>query len=162
MRFINHACLVISTEDIMFATDPWLFGPAFCNGWWLSKPSPKESLELINECTFIYISHNHSDHLHPETLSKIRTDMPILTANYLSGSTTRTLQKMGFEHIITNFLFWPRFIVGWTAFIGSGCFARIICIGYDPKKLPEWRANAVRKVTTWAAKIACWCACIFP
>lgn len=64
--------------------------------------------------------------------------------------------------IITHFFFWPRFIIGWSAFIGVGVFARIISIGYDPKKLPEWRASAVRKATTWAGLIVCWCACIFP
>lgn len=52
--------------------------------------------------------------------------------------------------------------MGWTAFIGLAIFAYIMSIGYDPKKLPEWRANLVRKSATAAAYWICWMGGIFP
>ena len=100
IRFINHACLLVKTGDITFATDPWIVGSAFCNGWWLAKSSPIDAFEVLNECDFIYISHNHPDHLHPESLQKIRKDMPILTANFISGSVKEYLHSLGFLNVI--------------------------------------------------------------
>ena len=29
VTFLNHACLVVETENLKFATDPWILGPAF-------------------------------------------------------------------------------------------------------------------------------------
>ena len=100
VRFLNHACLIFTLGEVSFATDPWLLGSAFCNGWWLSAPSPEDSFAQINKCNFIYISHNHPDHLHPESLINIRKDMPILTADFLSGSTQNLLQELGFNNVL--------------------------------------------------------------
>ena len=99
-RFINHACFIIKMGDISFATDPWIIGSAFCNGWWLSDPSPVDAFTELNNCDFIYISHNHPDHLHPESLQKIRKDMPILTADFSTGSTVDYLRYLGFDNVI--------------------------------------------------------------
>ena len=99
IRFLNHASLRIKSGKISFATDPWIIGSAFCNGWWLAKNSPKDSFDELNKCDFIYISHNHPDHLHKNTLKKIRKDMPILTADFLSGSTKKLLIEIGFTNI---------------------------------------------------------------
>lgn len=100
IRFINHACLLIKMGDVTFATDPWIHGSAFCNGWWLAKSSPTDAFDIINRCDFIYISHNHPDHLHPESLQRIRKDMPILTAKFQSGSTEKYLHKLGFMNVV--------------------------------------------------------------
>ena len=86
--------------DITFATDPWIHGSAFCNGWWLAKSSPTDAFDILNKCDFIYISHNHPDHLHPESLQRIRKDMPILTAKFQSGSTKEYLHKFGFMNVV--------------------------------------------------------------
>mgnify|MGYP001217715891 CR=1 FL=1 len=100
IRFINHASLIFKLDGISFATDPWIIGSAFCNGWWLTKNSPHDAFVEINKCDFIYISHNHPDHLHKDSLKHIRKDMPILTANFLSGSTKKLINESGFSDIV--------------------------------------------------------------
>ena len=70
VRFINHAFIIFEYGNFSFATDPWAIGPAFANGWWLKK-TKNDWLERINDCDFVYISHNHPDHLHPLTLKTI-------------------------------------------------------------------------------------------
>ncbi len=99
VRFLNHACVIVEAQGLRFATDPWILGPAFGNGWWLARPSPQDSFEALNGCDFLFISHNHPDHLHPETLARIRRDMPILTPAFVSGSTVRFLRDLGFTTI---------------------------------------------------------------
>ena len=100
VRFLNHACLVVTTPSCKFALDPWIVGPAFCTGWSLAAPSPADSFDELNACDFIYVSHNHPDHLHPQTLARIDKAIPILTPDFPSGSTTTYLEELGFERIV--------------------------------------------------------------
>ena len=55
IRWLNHACVYIKHKNFSLVTDPWLFGPAFMTGWWLTEPSAKDSLELIQNADYIYI-----------------------------------------------------------------------------------------------------------
>jgi CMP-N-acetylneuraminate monooxygenase len=53
----------------------------------------------------VYISHNHPDHLHPETLAVLDKNKPIITPNFTSASSEKFLKKLGFKNVITpNFL----------------------------------------------------------
>lgn len=101
IRYLNHACLIVETEDLKFATDPWLIGPAFSNGWWLSRESPLDAFEELNSCDFVFISHNHPDHLHAETLRQVRADMIFITPDFQSGSTKIYLRDLGFRNVLT-------------------------------------------------------------
>ena len=84
---------------------PWAIGPAFNNGWWLKNKTKKDWIEQLNNCDFIYISHNHPDHLHKITLSKVRKDMLFLVPNFISDSTGIYLEHLGFKNIFrANFL----------------------------------------------------------
>lgn len=99
IRFLNHACFILETENFKIATDPWIVGSAFCNGWWLSQPSPADSITQLNSCDCIYISHNHPDHLNIKTLSKLDKNIPILTPKFSSGSCVSLLNDLGFKDI---------------------------------------------------------------
>ena len=102
IRFINHACIHVEIDNkFSFATDPWIIGSAFCNGWWLAKDSPIDAFEVLNNSDFIYISHNHPDHLHRKSLEYLRKDMPILTAGFTNKSTLNLLKEFGFRDITT-------------------------------------------------------------
>ena len=71
LRFLNHAAIAITYKEITLVTDPWLFGPAFMTGWWLDQPSAEDSIKILKNADFVYISHNHPDHLHSETLELV-------------------------------------------------------------------------------------------
>ena len=102
VRFINHACIHFQIDNkFSFATDPWIIGSAFCNGWWLGKDSPIDAFEVLNNSDFIYISHNHPDHLNPKSLDYLRKDMPILTAGFINKSTLTLLKECGFRDVTT-------------------------------------------------------------
>jgi CMP-N-acetylneuraminate monooxygenase len=74
-------------------------GSAFNNGWWLKYESPENAFEELNSCDFIFISHTHPDHLHEESLSKIRRDMVMYTTNFESKSSEEHLKSLGFKNI---------------------------------------------------------------
>ena len=99
--WINHATIIIKSGDFSIVTDPWLFGPAFITGWWLEGPTNLASIEDVKNASCIFISHNHPDHLHPESLSIIDKDKLIITPNFNSKSTEKYLNKLGFINVKT-------------------------------------------------------------
>ena len=76
-----------------------VIGPAFLNGWWLKYETNYDWVEELNSCDFIYISHNHPDHLHPFTLSKIDKNLEIIVPKFLSDSTGLLVEEVGFKKV---------------------------------------------------------------
>uniref|UniRef100_UPI004047BA71 MBL fold metallo-hydrolase n=1 Tax=Algoriphagus sp. TaxID=1872435 RepID=UPI004047BA71 len=101
IRWLNHATVYIECNGKSLITDPWLFGPAFLTGWWLYSPSPSNSMDLLKQADFVYISHNHPDHLHAETLAILDKNKPIITPNFTSASSKKFLKGLGFKNITT-------------------------------------------------------------
>ena len=99
IRFIAHACVVIEAGGLRFATDPWLIGPCFTTGWWHAHPPKSDALELVRSCDFVYLSHNHPDHLHPETLALLPRDIPLVVPDFQSKSTEIPLRRLGFSNV---------------------------------------------------------------
>lgn len=100
IEYYNHAFLKIKGDNYKFATDPWAIGPAFNMGWWLKDKTNKNWLKELNSSNFIYISHNHPDHLHKLTLSKISKNIPIVVPRFNSDSTGKFIEELGFKNIL--------------------------------------------------------------
>ena len=94
---LGHAGIYISFEDFSLVIDPWLIGPAFMGGWWLNREPKKVYLDLLKKSEIIFISHNHPDHLHPETLSYIDNNKTIITPDFKSRSSEKMLKSIGFK-----------------------------------------------------------------
>jgi len=101
VRYINHAFLIIESDNFKFATDPWALGPAFNTGWWLKHKTIVNWKEELNSCDFIYVSHNHPDHCHELTLSYIKKNIPIIVPNFVTNSVGLLLNDLGFDNIKT-------------------------------------------------------------
>lgn len=99
VRFLAHASVALTGDGVTIVTDPWLFGPCFSTGWWHAFPAKADALDIVNQADAVYISHNHPDHLHPETLDRVRRDMPMLVPSFESDSVASILRDMGFTDI---------------------------------------------------------------
>ena len=64
-----------------------------------SKKTKNDWLERINDCDFVYISHNHPDHLHPLTLKTISSKTNFVIPKFASGSTKVLLKDLNFKNI---------------------------------------------------------------
>jgi len=103
IRFIAHASLLFTCGSIKIITDPWIKGPCFMNGWWHNPTPSSDALDQLLNADLVYISHNHPDHMHEETLIKLyesRPDIPIVIPNFKTKSAERPLCNMGFTNII--------------------------------------------------------------
>ena len=99
IEYINHAFLIFHCESFSFAIDPWAIGSCLSTGWWPERPRRSDWANILNECDFVYISHNHNDHLHQKTLSKVRQDMKFYVPKFKTDSVKRILSSFGFENI---------------------------------------------------------------
>ena len=100
IKYFNHAFLIIEGKNFKFATDPWAIGPAFNNGWWLNDKTEADWLEEVNSCDFIYISHNHPDHLNHHTLKKVSKNKTIIIPKFQHDSIGGMLKKLKFKNLI--------------------------------------------------------------
>jgi CMP-N-acetylneuraminate monooxygenase len=98
--FFNHAFLQIKSKNVSFVTDPWALGPAFSTGWWLKKNTRVDWINIVNKSDFIYISHNHPDHLHQMTLKNVNKNKLIITPKFKSRSVSKLLNDMNFKNIL--------------------------------------------------------------
>jgi len=95
ITYLSHACLLIETNEVSFITDPWIVGFAFASGWWPKSSPPKDWRKIVNSVDFIYISHNHPDHLNLFTLKYVREDMEyIITIIYSNIGYFRCVHKV--------------------------------------------------------------------
>ena len=63
IQFINHASVMIKGNNISVLSDPWYQGDSFHKGWnLLFEISDEQQLEVLNNITHIWISHEHPDH----------------------------------------------------------------------------------------------------
>jgi len=104
VELLSHACILFKSKDFSFATDPWIEGFAFSSGWWPAQMPPRNWENKLNEVDFIYISHNHPDHLNQFTLKKVRKDMHFIVPGFTNDSVRKLLNKFGFYNI-TSFDF---------------------------------------------------------
>jgi CMP-N-acetylneuraminate monooxygenase len=104
--FNAHASATIEIDNLKLTTDPWFIGSCFATGWWHSHPPSEEAIARLKESDYIFISHNHPDHLHIPTLLKfVPKDKPLIIPNFESRSVEFFLINNGYNNlIITDFL----------------------------------------------------------
>ena len=102
VRFLAHASLLITCDNLKIITDPWLQGPCFLNGWWHKPCPPDDAMDELLSADVVYLSHNHPDHTHDETLAELqkhRPDIPIVIPKFKSRSAEWPVRKLGFTNI---------------------------------------------------------------
>ncbi|MEM7645933.1 MAG: hypothetical protein AAF203_03390 [Pseudomonadota bacterium] len=102
ISFYAHACVNIRAKNHSLFTDPWVTGPAFSRGWWLVHTPPPDWISTIANCSTIYLSHNHSDHMNEHSLEKIQREnpnVPIVIPDFEGSTMMVSLQNMGFNNV---------------------------------------------------------------
>jgi len=113
ITFINHACFTIEKDDEMAIVDPWFFGKVFNNSWSLMR----ETTPKLDKLKYIFITHEHPDHLHWPTLKYIKEntnhEVSVVFGLRKNKNVVENIRKLGFlcaeippntEYKINNFL----------------------------------------------------------
>ncbi|MGE0488313.1 MAG: MBL fold metallo-hydrolase [Vulcanimicrobiota bacterium] len=126
VRFINHASILVQANQIRLLTDPWLYGPAFNNGWDLLCESAIEPAQF-GSLTHIWVSHEHPDHFAPRVFhdvpEEIRPSLTVLFQKTEDRKVVDFCQKLGFQVVELE----PRVEVD----LGAGVSVRCGTIGDD-------------------------------
>ena len=100
VRSVGHACLEIEAEGLRIVTDPWWTGPAY-TGQWHPWPTPRPDGLEQRPIDYLYLSHGHEDHLHPDTLKTLRPGAVALVPQLVSGGMADYLRsEFGFAEVI--------------------------------------------------------------
>lgn len=97
ISLLAHACVLFSTETTRLLIDPWLDGPAFL-GAWAPYPPPQTGPEALNP-TDILITHEHSDHMHEQTLGHFPRSVNIWFPDFPNQRMQSMLRDMGFTNL---------------------------------------------------------------
>ena len=63
IKFVNHASVLFSNDNIGLLTDPWYEGSILNEGWRLLYENDSSDIQdLLNKTSHIWISHEHPDH----------------------------------------------------------------------------------------------------
>ncbi len=102
IRLVSHASVITTGLDAAVLCDPWLFGKAFNDSWSLF-PKAVWSEEWLDDIDFLWISHEHPDHLHFPTLASLpeswRKRVTVLYQDRGSDEVCTALRRLGFEKI---------------------------------------------------------------
>jgi len=101
IRFINHACFQIIKDDFSILVDPWFSGKIFNNSWSLLQETNINDLDLSN-LKYIFISHEHPDHLHWPTLRQIKKtcsqEIDVLMPARHNNNIATKMKELGYRY----------------------------------------------------------------
>ena len=79
---IGNATITVFDDKPVLTTDPWVFGNPYFGSWGHKYCIPKEQLENIKKCKFVWLSHGHPDHIDPDSLSLLKNKTVLLADHY--------------------------------------------------------------------------------
>jgi UDP-MurNAc hydroxylase len=101
IRLVSHASVIVSCSDAKIWTDPWLISKAFNDSWTL-WPSPEFSDSLLEGVQYLWLSHEHPDHLNFPTLASLAADFKerviVLFQDNNPERIFTPLRKLGFRN----------------------------------------------------------------
>ncbi len=89
--------MLIETEDLRIAIDPWFAAPAYCDKWFVF-PKPVRT-DFVNEVDTILISHGHEDHLNEPTLKLFPETAKVYYPYSFFGGAKEYIESMGFTDV---------------------------------------------------------------
>src|SRR5215471_4591808 len=106
LRFetVGNAILQLFENDKpILATDPWLTGTAYFGSWALDHELTDQQIRNVIQSPYVWISHGHPDHLHPESIDLLSPEQEILLPNQYFAEIADWFREKGFEVRILKF-----------------------------------------------------------
>ena len=98
ITLVSNACMLIQWDGFNILTDPLIEGKSIF-GAWIPYPPSDIKIKDLPKIDAIWITHEHTDHLHPHSLSFFDKNIPIYVPHYNTGRLSVILKKMGFNNI---------------------------------------------------------------
>ena len=102
----NATILFFEDGRPVLATDPWLFGTCYFGSWGLERPLTESEIDTVCAADYIWISHGHPDHLHPDSLKRLPRGKKILLPDHYSSEIKDSLAADGFDVTVMPYREW--------------------------------------------------------
>ena len=104
---IGNATLIVFDGEPLLVTDPWINDAAYFGSWGLSHVIPREQMNHILACPYVWFSHGHPDHLNGDCLPSF-SGKKILLGDHVGGRIAGDLRSQGFDVRILPDREWTR------------------------------------------------------
>ena len=99
VKFLGQACTLVETNNKRILCDPWIIGPCNVNSWYHLNNKIAKKTDIPTDVDYLYISHEHTDHFHIETLKEFSRDIPILICKFPTDRFYNAVIEQGFKNI---------------------------------------------------------------
>ena len=79
---IGNATVTVFDDEPILTTDPWIYGNPYYGSWGHKYKIPKQQLENINKCKYVFLSHGHPDHIDPESFKLFENKTILIGEHY--------------------------------------------------------------------------------
>jgi UDP-MurNAc hydroxylase len=102
VTYYGQACTLTEAGSLKILTDPWLTEGAYQGTWFHTHILADAGVTpetFPKDIDYLFLSHEHQDHLDPAALKHFRADIPILICRFATSKFRNYLQKLGFTNI---------------------------------------------------------------
>ena len=103
VTYYGQACTLIEAGGRKILTDPWLTEGAYFGTWFHTHLLADAGVTLDTfpkDIDYLFLSHEHRDHLDVATLRQFRSDTPLLICKFATPKLRRYLESLGFTNIM--------------------------------------------------------------
>ncbi len=95
---LGNATIVFYENDRpILATDPWIEGTCYFGSWALDRPLTEAERQSVVDAEYIWVSHGHPDHLHPDSLALLPKDKKFLLPDHYDPEIRNFIASQGFS-----------------------------------------------------------------
>jgi UDP-MurNAc hydroxylase len=102
VTYLGQACTLIDVGGLRILTDPWLTEGAYFGTWHHTHILAEAGVTpetIRKDVDYIFLSHEHEDHLDPMTLRHFRSDIPVLICKFPTSKFRHHLESLGLTGI---------------------------------------------------------------
>lgn len=103
IKLVGHSSIIVRTATTGILCDPWFSGRVFNEGWALA-PEPRFDASDLAGIQYLWISHEHPDHMHFPTLAALppefKASVTVLFQENNSQKVPAALTKSGFRRFV--------------------------------------------------------------
>jgi len=92
LEYVGHACLLFTAGEEKIITDPWFTNPVMANSWY-HVPRYSRTINELPTLDYIYVSHEHADHLDLPALRSLTSDATIIIPAFGDEKMEQTLHE---------------------------------------------------------------------
>jgi hypothetical protein len=102
IEYVTHASLLLRSANLSLLTDPYFYpelDPLLASGVRNFPPRPIDR-DRLGKLDFVFSSHEHHDHCHPETLAQLREQIDTVLLPAERPELERRYSRLGFRRIV--------------------------------------------------------------